>query len=802
MYYKIALLSPPYSVYTYALPKYIPEECITKGLRVAVPLGNGALRVGVVLEKVEEHGLLEGTTIKNIVWLLEKKPLLSTEIISLVENLSIRQAQEKAQIFANILPQAFRTTSKLRLKEYKEKARPSLHSFTALKTYTEEQCTSLFQEFFFSDKVELIELAQDKSAHEMCRLLKDPPWNIRPRAQKQREILEYLYNHGETSLKHLNSALGNIRVPLETLIKLGFIGIVPYDGEDYEEEENIKNLALLESTLLSSNSFFDFSHDQEKAIESGKDIIKARQAELRLLYGITGSGKTAVYLELTKQSLLSGLCVFLLAPEIALALKLKKDVEKYLPHIKIYFSHGYQSPIKRARIYKAIAQDEQPYIIIGTRSALFHSLHEKQKIGFIALDEEHDASYKQEEKISYHAKEIAWFRASKNKALMLIGSATPDIKSFYSAQKKQIKCDTLSSRVGGGNLPQVELVEIPKKSDGLLTPYSLNALKECLERNEQAVILLNRRGYAPVLYCLDCKKVQTCPHCSIALTYHKKREVLTCHYCNYARPFPSPCSECRSMNFLPLGDGTERLEEELNTFLQVHALEKKILRLDRDSTRRIGSTEEILALFSRGEASILVGTQMLSKGHHFPAVSLAIIADADLTLNFPDYRAAERTFQLLVQSAGRAGRELENSKVLIQTRDTKHYCWQYVQQHDYENFYAYELALREKRQYPPFIKLALIRISLPQKNTNYTENINQLKHFMKEIAKECGVKLLGPIVSPIAVIQNIRRYQCLLKADDWKKIRHFFYTLQKLQTKQSNFEEMRLSLDIDPINML
>ncbi len=813
MYCKIGLLSPPYSEFTYAIAPYIPENCLKKGMRVVIPFGNGAFRVGIVLELLEKHGLAENVNIKNIAWVLEKEPLLNEEIIDLVENLSVRQVQLSAQILANILPQALRTTQKLRLKEFSANARPIFHTFKALKEYSLEQSKDLFEKYFSSNDVELIELAEDNAANELCRLMQDPPWNIRPNAQKQREVLEYLYENADSSRKRLQALFGTgVNATLTALMKLNIVSIISADSleESPEEKEERELLKLLETTLLESETFFEFSEAQKKAISHGKKVLDEKRAELRLLYGVTGSGKTAVYIELARQSLIQNRSVFFLAPEVALALKFKKDTEKYLPQAKIYFSHGYQSPQKRAKNYKMIAEETQPCIVIGTRSALFHAVN--LDIGLIVLDEEHDNSYKQDEKFFYHAKEIAWHRALKHKALMLIGSATPDIKTYYAVKENQFQHDILQSRVGGGALPSIELVDLLEqsakaRSAELLTHESLEALKICLEKDEQAVILLNRRGYSPVMYCLDCKEVQKCPHCQIALTYHKKREILTCHYCNYSKPFPSACHSCKGMHFLPLGDGTEKLEEQLNAFLQTitprnNGEERKILRLDRDSTRRHGSMEEILAKFSRQEASILVGTQMLSKGHHFSHVSLAIIADGDMTLNFPDYRAVERTFQLLVQSAGRAGRELENGKVLIQTRDTKHYCWQYIQKHDYESFYENEIALRKKRLYPPFVKLALIRISIPMTVKNFTEAVNIMREVLKKASKEYGVTALGPAASPIAIIQNVRRFQCLLKAKDWKNIRQVYLALQAIKQENANLKDVRLLLDIDPINML
>lgn len=295
------------------------------------------------------------------------------------------------------------------------------------------------------------------------------------------------------------------------------------------------------------------------------------------------------------------------------------------------------------------------------------------------------------------------------------------------------------------------------------------------------------------MYCLDCNSTLRCPHCEIGLTYHKGREKLVCHYCGYSRPFPSPCPQCKGMNFLPLGEGTERLAERLEVLAG-----RPVLRLDRDSTRRPGRMEEILAAFAHLEAPILVGTQMLSKGHHFPQVTLAVVADGDLGLNLPDYRAAERTFQLLVQSAGRAGRGEKPGRVLIQTRDVSHYCWQYVQRGDYEGFYAAELARRRLRRYPPFVRLALIRISFAVDESKGPAAFNELAAALRARAREYGVQLLGPAPAPLALLRGRRRFHCLLKADNWQIVRQLYFFAEKCCASGP----LRLFLDLDPVNML
>ena len=295
------------------------------------------------------------------------------------------------------------------------------------------------------------------------------------------------------------------------------------------------------------------------------------------------------------------------------------------------------------------------------------------------------------------------------------------------------------------------------------------------------------------MYCIDCGKVARCPHCDIGLTYHKGRERLVCHYCGYSVPFPSPCPSCKGLHFHPMGQGTARVEEYIGTLLPPGG---RVLRLDRDSTRRPGRMEEILESFARQEAQVLVGTQMLSKGHHFPHVTLAVVADGDIGLNLPDYRAAERTFQLLVQSSGRAGRGGKPGQVIIQTRDVNHYCWQYVKNGDYEGFYEHEIALRRRRRYPPFINLALLRISYPMDWVDGPTQLARITALLRSESK--GVTVLGPAPAPLPLLRGRRRFQCLLKAGDWQSIRALYGVLLPLASPPN----LRISLDIDPVNML
>ncbi len=802
MYYSVAILTPPYNTYTYALPKYWPldahglPQIFRRGLRVAVPLGKG-VRMGVLLDDgVRENPLddsvADAITIKELACPLEVKPLLDEHYLALIQQLAVRHHRHEGDILRHILPASLRlTTVKLRslqLRTNSKKAR--LLSVKGFLELSDAEKATLVQELVLGT-ADILQPKEDSADSEMCVLQVDPPWPVRPMAVKQIAVLEYLHERGSSNRRQLLRALGQgSGAALDSLVRHAFVSLKHMDKEFDSGEENL---------LPPPEQAFELSDAQKDALgrlETALDSAADNGAQNFLLYGVTGSGKTAVYLELSKLCLARGRSILLLAPEVALALKLKRDVALALPHLPLFLYHGYQNPSQREKLFRELAERDEACIVVGTRSALFLPL---RNFGAVVLDEEHDSSFKQDEKLPYHAKEVALFRMYRAKGLVVLGSATPDMKTFYAAKQSKINEIALPSRVGGGTLPSISLVDIAgqRATESVLAPESQLALKETLARGEQAVILLNRRGYAPLMYCLDCQKVARCPHCEIALTYHKKRQRLLCHYCGYALPFPALCVHCKGMHFLPMGEGTERLTEYLATFS-----DGKILRLDRDSTRREGHMEAILESFARKESQILVGTQMLSKGHHFPEVTLALVVDGDLGLNTPDYRATERTFQLLVQSAGRAGRGKKAGQVLIQTRDVNHYCWKYIQNSDYEGFYTHEMARREKMRYPPFVNLALIRISFAYDFTDGQKLVNELGGELRKTAR-CfqdpmqSVLVLGPSPAPMALLRGQRRFHCLLKSQSWQSMRTLFGHVLQLPLAK----KLKLSLDLDPLNM-
>ncbi len=873
-YARVALLSPPFSELTYALPDCLAGGALRPGQRVAVPLGS-AVRAGVLLAFSETSDLPPGVTARELIWPLENRPLLSEAYLKTIAELALRQAVSVGRVLGAVLPAGLKSCGGF--VRWFNGAETGLIKLVSLKGREARWLAGLGEAWRKGEAVFIPKRAKLGDI-EYVQVCKDPPWPLRPTSTRQIELMEYLWEQGGKTRAQLGETFGgDVHSVLAALVNKGLIIIGPRPDDCYigaeaagmaagtdaadflaaadpvgavdtvdtvdtadAAEERLE--ALVESLAACSDGvdealsdplppaglseegagpcadappgggsgqafrperpepgrLFNLSAEQAAAVAGLEKMLASGGGAL--LHGVTGSGKTAVYLELAAKTLTAGRNVILLAPEVALACKLEKEARKHLPGAEIHLSHGYQSSDKRERLFRLVGEKAGPFLICGTRSSLFLPLAD---IGLIVMDEEHDASFKQDEGLAYQAKEVAWYLSRRDQGLLLLGSATPDVRTYYASLPEsagglgQMALFHLHHRLNQGGLPELRFVDIGKQGsqDGIIAPESMAALKKTLSAGRQAVILLNRRGYSPLIYCLDCGQVLKCPHCEVGMTFHKARGRLLCHYCGESRPFPQPCSGCGGAHYLPMGEGTEKVAESLLTALPPGT---RVLRLDRDTTRRPGRAAEILAAFARGEAEVLVGTQMLSKGHHFPKVTLAIVADADLGLNLPDYQAAERTFQLIMQSAGRAGRGDEPGQVIVQTRDPGHFCWQFISNSDYQGFFERELALRRQRRYPPFVRLGLIRLSYPAEQSAGAGWLRQAGAVARALAAETGVSVLGPAPAPLAGLRGQRRYQCLLKADNWLAIRRLYAQLKESMAESG----LALSLDLDPENML
>ncbi len=694
-YLHTAVCSPPYRTLTYAVPEHLAHLSWPKGLRVLVPMGQIPARGQWSFRLWMNHQRMWNTRTSSGRW--STHPISGSVLVALAENLSIRQMEPVGRILSHIIPQKLRVLPKHFLINDGSSPR-SIPPKDLARLSTEEQ-TELTR--LWTDKAMLPANGPGK-LRTMVSLSVDPPWQLRPNAKREIAVLEHLFSRGICARKEILAALGTgVGPALASLARKEMISI----REERDTPEcSLSGVAFsLESCLL-----HEPSEEQAVALRMLQDDLDAGHYRSRLLHGITGSGKTLVYHRLAAHCLSRGRSVFLLAPEVALASALYASTCKALPQANVLLYHGYLPTAARDAAFSQ-AKCGAPTVIVGTRSALFLPVASP---GLFVLDEEHDESFKQEERLNYQAKELAFFLAREHKALLVLGSATPDLKTFHAARSGALGCLSLTQRVGGGSLPHIRLIDTAGlKANEPLAPPSMERLTEVIQSGGQAIIMLNRRGYAPLMYCLHCEQAISCPHCRVGMTYHKSRERLICHYCGYTLPFPTFCPDCGQNTFLPMGGGTEQIEEKLPALLPAGT---STLRLDRDTTRRQERMDAILSDFAQQKAQVLIGTQMLSKGHHFPEVRLVVAAEADLGLNLPDYRASERTFQLMVQVSGRAGRGEHPGEVFIQTRSPGHPFWEFVLNADYKGFFEREIVLRERFSYPPFIKLGLIRMSYPQ----------------------------------------------------------------------------------------
>ncbi|MDL2226670.1 primosomal protein N' [Deltaproteobacteria bacterium OttesenSCG-928-M10] len=531
-----------------------------------------------------------------------------------------------------------------------------------------------------------------------------------------------------------------------------------------------------------------------------------------LLFGVTGSGKTEVYLRAAEHTLAQGREVMWLAPEIGLTMGLEGLLKSRLGADRVAVLHSGLSAGQRHDQWMRARRGLAP-VVLGARSAVFAPL---ENLGLVVVDEEHDWAYKQDDGLRYNGRDLARWRAAEAGAALILGSATPSFESYQSAISGKLTLLTMKERPGTAVLPAVEIIDQgaePARFRKPLSPPLAKRLGDTLGRGEQALLFINRRGMANLPMCLKCGEALKCPHCSRTLTLHgqdesggfgethaaiKESQVLICHSCGYRAIPPEACPACLSPLFRYFGVGTEKLLKLASEKFP----EARAGRLDTDSVRRKGGLKKILGSFAAGEIDILVGTQMAAKGHDFPNLTLVGVVDADLGLNLPDFRAAERTFQLLSQVAGRAGRAESPGAVLIQTLNPRHPVLLTVAEHDYEAFFESEIEARSELGFPPFSRLALIRYSGPEE-TSLAEQAQKTRDLATPIlAKlEPGLELMGPVPSPLARAKDLFRYQLLIRAAS-NELRHRFLSLWLPVARAALPPALRLTVDVDPYHLL
>lgn len=606
------------------------------------------------------------------------------------------------------------------------------------------------------------------------------------KSEKQKKVLQFLKNNQEVTIPEIEMFTGGTRAIIKTLEKNGYLEIiekkVERDPLANKEIEKTKNLPLTD--------------EQKNAFEKVKNNILQNQYQEFLLYGVTGSGKTEVYLQLIGEALKQEKTAIVLVPEISLTPQM---IDRFISRFnkeEIAVLHSKLSIGERYDEWNKIKEGKAK-IIIGARSAIFAPT---ENIGIIIIDEEHDSSYKSESVPKYDAKEIAKKIAKENKCPLLLGSATPDITTYYRAQNRKITLLELTKRANNSKLPNVEIVdlkmELANGNRSMLSVKLHDAIEKNLKEKKQTILFLNRRGYSTFIMCRECGYTVKCKNCNISMTYHKSINKLKCHYCGYEENVVKICPECHSTKIRYFGTGTQKLEQEINKLFP----EAKTIRMDVDTVTKKNSHEDILNKFKNENIDILIGTQMVVKGHHFPNVTLVGVIAADSSLNIDDYRATERTFQILTQVAGRAGREKLEGNVIIQSYNPENFSIQYAQRQDYNLFYNTEIAIRKQLNYPPFCDIILIGFnSLSEKEI--VEVANKVYEYLIKTIDNNLFTILKPMPSPIDKIQNKYRWRIIIKGNIDKKTNQILNDCLK-EIYNKNYKNTRISIDVNPNNMI
>jgi len=570
----------------------------------------------------------------------------------------------------------------------------------------------------------------------------------------QRTLIEALAAAGGRVPVETLRGLDIPRTTLGTLVRRGMIELA-------DEPQ-----ALTTSKLKPRRSpfEFEFSAAQKQALANIRDGVASRKFSGMLLHGVTGSGKTAVYLAGMREVLEQGRSAILLVPEIGLTPAVAADLHQVFGD-EVAILHSALTDAERAEQWHRIKRGEAR-VVVGTRSAVFAPVSD---LALLIVDEEQDSSYKQEETPRYHARDVAVMRAKMADAVVVLGSATPSLESYYNARKNKYALVELPDRVEQRPLPEVEILDMRQEfqetgQEQVISRKLAAEIRERLEKKEQVMVLLNRRGYSPVVLCRTCGKSLECKNCAIALTHHKREHKMECHYCGFIAPVPKKCVHCGSEYVYFVGTGSEKLEELLHGMFP----QARIGRLDRDTVRGREDFERALNALNEGELDMLVGTQMIAKGHDIHGVTLVGVVGADIALGLPDFRAAERTFQLLTQVAGRAGRGNSPGKVVLQTYFPDHYAVQFAARHDFAGFYDKELQFRAWMHYPPYSAIANVLVRSEKLDDALTWSGELGRWF--ETTRHEGIRVLGPAAAPIIRLKRDYRYHFILKSPSRQKM--------------------------------
>lgn len=806
---EVAVPVPLRHTFTYRLPAEFREK-IQTGARVMVPFGKQLLTgYAVGLDATPDADLL-ADDIKDIVEVVDDEPLISEELLKLTRWTADYYSASWGEILKASLPAGINVTIE-KIAVITESGRAYAAKLTDGKTIKHRVLLEL-NEIGQASLNDLVKRHGKSARPEASKLAKSGLVNIvlENREEKAKPKLQRFVRLLKTEDdKKLNDA--QLRV-IETLVNndsgMPAADLIKDASISPSVLSTMQKRGLLEIAMeevfrdplshveLPEISDITLTGEQSAVFNTIESAVKSGEYRAFLLHGVTGSGKTEIYIRAMRTALTLGKSAMMLVPEIALTPVFSRRLRSIFGD-DVAILHSSLSTGERFDEWRRLKSGEAR-IAIGTRSAVFAPL---ENLGVLIVDEEHDTSYRQHEMPFYHGRDVAVVRATMSNAVVILGSATPALESFYNAQKGKYDYLHLPNRIGNRPLAKAELIDMrevfdEKGRDEIFSDQLLTAIEETHALGEQSIILLNRRGYSSFILCRACGESIKCPNCDITLTFHKRINSLVCHYCNFRRRVPEKCPSCESHFLYYVGEGTEQLADLLQEkFPQIRSA-----RIDRDTISRRRLFEDTIMDFAKGEIDMLVGTQMLAKGHDFPNVTLVGVVSVDAGLGMPDFRSAERTFQLLTQVAGRAGRGDKPGRVLIQTFHPEHYALEFAQHQDYLGFYEQEIGFRERFGFPPFVSLASVLIHHPSYD-HAMQTAQLMRECLGAANEEKKVMILGPAPAPLARLKNEFRMQILLKSPNRKRSREVLDgALEKAQKRGADMRIIKI--EIDPVNLM
>jgi primosomal protein N' (replication factor Y) len=807
-YIEVAVALPVYHTFTYSAPETFLTS-VAVGKRVLVPFGRRRV-TGFIFDQ-DTH--MADKQIRPILDVLDEQPLFPSSMVPFFRWIADYYKYPVGEVVKNALPGGLNVYDYALLiltdkgREARKDVGLSPDARNVLEQLDAEPCRlkelhkkvgqtipadllNNFEQNGWIEKSWELKAANTKARLERVVRLADKNPSAPEMSEPRQKILAMLEAEGEVPVKKLKEAVPRASGLIKSLESAGYLIV---------DHKRVFRDPLGES----------IEPDRAPVLNREQDQVVSRLcASLDqgyrpfLLNGVTGSGKTEVYLRVANEVLKRGRRVLVLVPEIALITQMERSFRARFGEC-VCVLHSALSAGERYDQWTRIMQGEAA-IGIGARSAIFAPF---DNLGVIIVDEEHDSSYKQEGMLRYNARDLAVVRAKQNECIVLLGSATPSIQSYYNVVTQKFTELTLENRVEQRPLPEIRIVDLRQIRDARgmhrhIAPELQLAIKETLERGEQVLLFLNRRGYASFPVCGACGQPMRCKHCDISLTLHQRTNAYRCHYCGYSRAATSSCETCGSSNIKQLGLGTEKLEDMLKS----HFRKARIARMDRDTTTRKGSILKLLKGLKHQSIDILVGTQMVAKGHDFPSITLVGIICADLSLSFPDFRAGERTFQLLAQVAGRAGRGDRPGRVILQTYNPEHFCISAARTQDFKSFYQQEIIFRKALNYPPFARMVQLKISgqIPQETANHARLIGDLCQSLKQTdpVPYRSIEIMGPIEASLTRIAGRYRWQILLKGSNTRALHQFINQLMAESTAGFTHRRVQVAIDVDPVFLM